>query len=96
MRYSKEVKEMEKKILNLKKELIQKEVVLKFAKKKELSDEYGITIGKTIVIYRGNEYRVSRIEIYDGCSGWIFGRKKLKNGNWSKTETHLPNWEVTE
>lgn len=102
MEYSKDVKELEKKIQDLEIELRQQEEQLKIVKKKEWLDYHGITLGKTVVKHRGEEYLVSSIEIeeylvssieiYAGTE-IIYGKKKLKNG-WGKHETHLANWEI--
>lgn len=90
MEYSNKVKELEKVERKLIEELASAKEDLRLQKEMEWLNHYGLVKHKSIVLYGGCEYLVTRVD-YDG---WVYGHKKLKNGGWHKNEhTLYTQWE---
>ena len=56
-------------------------------------EQHGLSIG-CIVIYNGNEFKVSGAEFILE-KPWVYGYKLTKKGEWSKVATNLfEDWEL--
>lgn len=98
MEYSQEVKKIYNQIEIKTNELKNLKDIFVDKKKEEWLSAQDIKLNETIVIQNGNEYLAANVilsrDSYQYCTPYLFGKKRLKSGQFSDMERILYDWEI--